>query len=88
MTKPKGKSPSLLSMSTGVPEVHKCGRQTQCDRCDQPVLTGQTCFRIPKLKNGFTIRPIFCTECTASIIEQTKGELSALEQEFQQIAKG
>jgi len=79
MTKPKGKTPSLLSMSRGTPEVHKCGRATPCDRCESVVATGQMCFRIPQLKNGFTGKPIFCLDCTVAIVEQTKAELSEVE---------
>lgn len=81
MTKPKGKTPSLLSMSRGTPEVHKCGRATPCDRCESAVATGQMCFRIPQLKNGFTGKPIFCLDCTVAIVEQTKAELAEAEVE-------
>ncbi len=79
MSKPKGKTPSLLSMATGAPVVHTCGKATKCDRCSALVATGQPCFQIPKLKNGFTTRPIFCVACTAAIVEQTKVELAAVE---------
>jgi len=88
MTKPKGKTPSLLSMSTGTPTVHTCGKATPCDRCGETVLKGQSCFQIPKMKSGFTSGPIFCSICTAEIIVQTKTELSALEEESQQFLKG
>jgi hypothetical protein len=88
MAKPKGKTPSLLSMSTGVPVVHTCGKATHCDRCGETVSKGQRCFQIPKMSSAFVIRPIFCTGCTANVIEQTKTELSALEKEFWQILKG
>jgi hypothetical protein len=77
----KGKTPSLLAISTGVPELHTCGKATECDRCDGTVTKGERCFKIPKFKNGFTGHPIFCVDCTAAIIEQTKFELSAVEQE-------
>ena len=77
----KGKTPSLLAISTGTPEPHTCGKGTDCDRCDQPIAKGDRCFRIPKVKSGFTGHPIFCVECTIAIIEQTKIELSAAEQE-------
>ena len=40
-----------------------------------------SCFRIPKMSSGHTHRPIFCVECTIAIIEQTKIELSAVEEE-------
>lgn len=79
MAKPKGKTPSLLSISAGLPVAHTCGRATPCDRCKKTVATGRDCFQIPKHQNGFTTRPIFCVECTAGIVRQTKAELAALE---------
>jgi len=81
MPKPKGKIPSLLAISTGTPELHICGKATPCDRCQEIVVKGQRCFRIPKVKSGFTGHPIFCTACTIAIIEQTKIELLAIEHE-------
>ena len=77
----KGKTPSLLAIHTGTPEVHTCGKGTECDRCDRTVTKGEQCFRIPKVKSGFTGHPIFCVECTIAIIEQTKIELSVVELE-------
>jgi len=77
--KPKGKTPSLLTMSTGAPTAHTCGKATTCDRCDDPVGTGHVCFQIPKLRGGFTAHPIFCVECTAAIVEKTKTDLLAIE---------
>ncbi len=81
MAKPKGKTPSLLAIWTGAPELHTCGKATECDRCDDTVVKGERCFKIPKFKNGFTGHPIFCVECTTAIIEQTKIELLAVELE-------
>ncbi len=79
MGKPKGKTPSLISILTGKPAVHTCGRATDCDRCGDKIATGASCFQIPKFKSGFTSRPIFCVACTADIITQTKIDLHALE---------
>ena len=79
MAKPKGKTPSLLSMSTGTPTAHTCGKATTCDRCNGKVATGDVCFQIPKQKGGFTVRPIFCVGCTAEIVEKTKVDLLAIE---------
>lgn len=81
MAIPKGKTPSLLAISTGTPVAHACGRATPCCRCGETVVKGQNCFQIPKVKSGFTRRPIFCTACTAAIVAQTKIELLALEEE-------
>jgi len=33
------------------------------------------------MSSGYTHRPIFCVECMIAIIEQTKIELSAVEEE-------
>jgi hypothetical protein len=81
VAKPKGKTPSLLSISTGAPTVHTCGKATPCDRCGETVVKGQRCFQIPKVKSGFTGHPIFCVECTVAIVEQTKIELSVVDQD-------
>lgn len=81
MAKPRGKTPSLLAVSTGTPEAHTCGRATPCERCEESVATHARCFRIPKMGSGYTHRPIFCVDCTIAIIEQTKIELSAVELE-------
>jgi hypothetical protein len=79
MAKPKGKTPSLLSMSTGTPEIHSCGKSTACERCNEKILMGNQCFKIPKQKSGFTAKPLFCTGCTKEIIQQTKLEIEAIE---------
>ena len=81
MAKPKGKIPSLLAISTGTPEPHTSGKATPCDRCEEIVVKGQRCFKIPKVKSGFTGHPIFCVACTIAIIEQTKIELLVVEKD-------
>jgi hypothetical protein len=82
MAKPKGKTPSLLAISTGTPEPHTCGKATPCGRCEETVVKGQSCFQVPKMKSGFVSHPIFCVVCTIAIVEQTKIELSAVEEHF------
>lgn len=83
MAKPKGKTPSLLAISTGKPEPYTCGKSTPCDRCEQTVEKNERCFRIPRMKSGFTNHPIFCITCTVAIIEQTRIELAAVENHIQ-----
>jgi hypothetical protein len=82
MPKPKGKTPSLLAVSTGRPVPHTCGKATPCDRCGETVVKGESCFQIPKVKSGFISHPIFCTVCTVAIVEQTKIELLAVEEKI------
>ncbi|WP_417812199.1 hypothetical protein [Thalassospira alkalitolerans] len=79
MAKPKGKTPSLLSMSTGTPSSHVCGKTTPCGRCNKDISTGKECFKIPKQKSGFTSNPLFCVDCTRLIIEKTKSDITAIE---------
>ena len=82
MTKPKGKTPSLMSMSTGKPKRHSCGKATPCNRCKEQIPKGESCFVIPKLRNGFTEKPIHCDNCVALIIEQTKSDLKIIENQL------
>ena len=79
MNKPKGKTPSLLSQSTGMPSDHVYGRKTDCTRCKKAILKDEPCFQIPKVQSGFTTKKPFCLECFDSIINQTKEELSVLD---------
>lgn len=79
MAKPKGPTPSLLSISTGKPSAYVCGKTTSCDRCKTKIATGERCYKIPKIKSGFTARPLFCVGCTKLIIEKTKSEIAAVE---------
>ena len=80
MIKPKGKIPSLLSMSTGAPITHVCGKATPCERCNGKIVKGDQCFRIPKQKSGFTSKPLFCIDCTKMIVEKTKSDILIIEQ--------
>lgn len=79
----KGKTPSLLAISTGTPEPHTCGKATSCDRCDKSLSKGEPCFRIPKMGSGYTNYPIFCITCTIAIVDQTKAELLVVEGHLQ-----
>lgn len=83
MAKPKGKTPSLLAITTGTPEPHTCGKATPCGRCEEPVAKGDECFTIPKLKSGYVNNPIFCVHCTIAIVDQTKVELLVIEKHLQ-----
>ncbi|WP_416876906.1 hypothetical protein [Litorimonas sp.] len=82
MAKPKGKTPSFMSMSTGKPSRHICGKTTACTRCKEPIPKGGHCFKIPKLRNGFTAKPVHCDKCVALIVEQTKSDLATVENQL------
>ena len=84
MGKPKGKTPSLLTMSTGTPIAHLCGQLTPCNRCGSELKKGTPCFQIPKTKSGFTAKPIFCIDCTSEIINKTKADILTIEKALDQ----
>lgn len=83
--KPKGKTPSLLSMSTGKPALYICKKKTGCSRCKNPITLGQSCFQIPKMLAGFSKKKMFCAKCTDLIIKRTKTEIHQLENELSSI---
>ena len=80
MSEPKGKTPSLLSMSTGKPTLHVCERSTKCSRCKKAVGQHENCFQIPKQKSGFTHKTIHCVSCMAKIVGQTRKDLEKVEE--------
>jgi hypothetical protein len=79
MTKPKGKTPSLLAQSTGKPILHECKRRTSCNRCKRIISHGEKCFQIPKSNSGFTSLKPYCLKCFGLILEQTSSEIIDLE---------
>lgn len=77
--KPKGKTPTLLAQSTGKPVMFECKRKTKCTRCKGGILSGSKAFQIPKMQSGFTNKKTYCLECFDLILEQTKQDISALD---------
>lgn len=77
--KPKGKTPSLLVQSTGMPEVYDCKKATNCYRCKSSIRSGARAFKIPKAQSGFTNKKPCCRECFSQILEQTKSDIAVLE---------
>jgi len=82
MNKPKGKIPSLLAQSTGKPAAHLCKRKSSCTRCKTHIIMNDNCFTIPKSTAGFTSHKPFCLECVKLIIDQTKKELSEIDDQL------
>lgn len=79
---PKGPTPSLLSMATGTPSVHVCGKASKCTRCQKEISKGQECAKIPKSVSGFTTKPIYCVDCTNKIIAKTRADIDEVEKKF------
>ena len=81
-TNPKGKTPTLLALSTGKPVVETAGRKSKCNRCKGDILSGEKFFRIPKKESGFTKNKKICLKCFRKILEKTKEDISILEIEL------
>lgn len=79
MSKPKGKTPSLIGGSLGRPEAVTAGRLTYCKRCGASIVKGEKCYDVPKLSRVFSSPKRFCSICFKNVLEQTKHDLAALE---------
>jgi len=82
MTKPKGKTPSLITKSNGKPYSHRYSRKTKCTRCHSDIINSKMCFVIPKDGGGFINEKPFCLICFRLILEKTKEDIAILEQEL------
>ena len=80
--KPKGKTPSLITKSSGKPCSHCNKRKTKCTRCSAEIPNKQMCFLIPKDDSGFVKDKPFCLICFRLILEKTKEDISELEKEL------
>jgi len=80
MKKKRGKTPSLLTGSSGKPTKTIAQRCRSCSRCSANISKGEVCFEIPKVGGGFTNKKPFCPDCFKEILTQTKKDLSILEE--------
>jgi ribosomal protein S27AE len=84
MKKIRGKTPSLITGSSGKPAKTTVKRRRNCSRCSSVISLGETCFEIPKLGGGFTSKKPFCIKCFKEILTQTKKDIASLEEDCQQ----
>jgi hypothetical protein len=80
MEKKRGRTPSLLTGSSGKPTKTIAQRCRKCTRCSANISKNEVYFEIPKVGGGFTNKKPFCLECFKEILNQTKIDLSALEE--------
>lgn len=78
MTKPRGKTPSLLSKTNGKPCDETAKRTRKCCRCEGSIKKGSVFFIVPSTKAGFPYDKSFCLECFGNTLSQTEGELKEL----------
>jgi len=86
MKKKRGKTPSLITGSSGKPIKTFAKRLRNCLRCSFAISLGGTCFEIPKVGGGFTTKKTFCINCFKEILEQTKKDISILERDIEEVS--
>lgn len=79
MSKPKGKTLSLISGSNGKPDAVIAQRCCYCHRCNLVIANGEKCFDIPKIGRAFRNKERYCQKCFSEILEQTKKDLAILD---------
>ncbi len=80
MKKKRGKTPSLITGSSGKPTKALAKRSRSCHRCSLAISLGEVCFEIPKVGGGFASKKTFCTECFKEILTQTKKDIAILDE--------
>lgn len=80
MAKLRGKTPTLISGSSGKPAATIAKKKRQCKRCKEDIILGDKIFEIPKTGGGFTQKTPYCMSCFKDILEETKKDLSAIEE--------
>lgn len=81
----RGKTPSLITGSSGKPIVVKSKRKRTCKRCSCNIKMGEKLFEIPKIGSGFTDKQPICKLCFREILDQTQKDLNELEYNWQQL---
>lgn len=81
MTKKRGKTPSLLTGSSGNPSKTNAKRKRNCKRCSEEISMGEVCYEVPK-PGGFSSNKTYCKICFKEILEQTQKDLDLLKEDF------
>lgn len=74
----RGKTPSLISGSSGKPSIAEAKRKRECKRCNHHINMGEKLFEIPKLGGGFSNKKPYCISCFKEILDQTYKDLDLL----------
>ena len=81
----RGKTPSLISGSSGKPLIVEVKRRRNCNRCECNINMGEKIFEIPKIVGGFSVKKPICKLCFREILDQTKKDLDKLESSWYQL---
>lgn len=73
----KGKTPTLISGSSGHPSLAQAQKTRKCIRCKEIISSGDKLFEIPKI-GGFSNKKAFCMCCFKDVLNQTQKDLDNL----------
>lgn len=79
MTKNKGKTPSLITGSSGRPKESIAERTRVCTRCSNNISSGEKCFEIPKVGGAYVNHKTFCVGCFRDVLVETRKDLEYFE---------
>ncbi len=74
----RGKTPSLITGSSGKPSSTVAKKQRKCNRCDSCISGGTKLYLIPKVGGGFSNKKPYCKNCFDEILVQTQKDLDEL----------
>lgn len=75
----RGRTPSLITGSSGKPRMVTTKIQRPCSRCENKIQGGSKCFEVPKVGSGFSTHKSYCTNCYKLVLAQTRKDLDELE---------
>lgn len=75
---PRGKTPSLLSVSNGHISFLVAGRASKCGRCKASISGGTRIAQMKTVKSGFTVQKRLCLTCAKGIVDKTQADLDAI----------
>jgi len=87
MSKKRGRTPSLITGSSGKPVKVTAKRSRPCGRCSSSISSGKICFEVPKVGGGFSSKKTFCADCFKEVLTQTKKDLDDLEGHLSEIVR-
>ena len=79
----RGRTPSLITGSSGKPNIKVAGRKRDCKRCKKDIFKGETCIEVPK-PGGFGKPKTYCISCFKEVLYKTQEDLDKLKLEFEE----
>lgn len=80
MAKARGKTPTLISSSNGLPSYVQAKNKRTCKRCSSSILSGGWCAEVRNA--GKFGHKVFCMGCFSEILEKSISDISELKTEM------